>query len=195
MFAVGRNSVGCPVSRAVWPKVSKILRLGPTRCSHRDFRKAADQPDGPPASFASGKLPFVTSHSRPSAAGRGYISMPEGGTGLNPLEWPVHGGELVPHLGSTRPGGDVRSGSKRGDPNVGRLQLPVVGDAIPVAGQLENEPGVPLATIGHRTRAIPSHSRFMFRFHSRLERPRHTAQSEHISFRLETARSPAEALV
>lgn len=39
-----------------------------TRCSHRDFRKAADQPDGPPASLASGKLPFVTLHSRPRPA-------------------------------------------------------------------------------------------------------------------------------
>lgn len=40
----------------------------PTHRGHRGFRKAADQPDGSPASFASRKLPFAASHTRPVAA-------------------------------------------------------------------------------------------------------------------------------
>ena len=46
-----------------------------THSGHRGFRKAADQSDGSPASFASRKLPFAASHTRPGAAGHCYVSL------------------------------------------------------------------------------------------------------------------------
>jgi len=52
-----------------------------THSGHRGFRKAADQPDGSPASFASRKLPFAASHTRPEAAGHQSIRIAVVGAG------------------------------------------------------------------------------------------------------------------
>ena len=75
-----------------------------TQSGHPDFSEAAGQADQATASFVAMKLPFVTSHTRPSAVGHGYISILKDGTGPNPLEWRVCGGQLEPPAGSARPG-------------------------------------------------------------------------------------------
>lgn len=50
-------------------------RLDSTPSGHLDFPAAAVQACWPHVSFAATKLPFVTSHTRPSAAGDRYISL------------------------------------------------------------------------------------------------------------------------